>query len=171
MMSRRTVGDRLVMSPMEPLVAGGAAEAFERHVQQLFRSGYRHLIVDLSGVPVIDSAGIRAFVRGHTSAQRVGGTLRLAAAPAAVSRVLELAHLAGVFEIVFVGRGGAHGRLAVAHHPHRRRRRRALRRARLGRDSLAARAEPASATPRSRSCAGRAGADAGDASPARSSSS
>jgi anti-anti-sigma factor len=99
MISRRTAGERLVMSPMEPLVAGGAAETFERHVQQLFRSGYRHLVVDLSGVPVIDSAGIRAFVRGHTSAQRVGGTLRLAAAPAAVSRVLELAHLAGVFEM------------------------------------------------------------------------
>src|SRR5215210_7089521 len=99
MMARTTVGDRLVMSPMEPLVAGGAAEAFERHVQQVFRSGYRHLIVDLSNVPMIDSAGIRAFVRGHTSAQRVGGTLRLAAAPAAVSRVLELANLAGVFEI------------------------------------------------------------------------
>ena len=98
-MPRPTVGDRLVMSPMEPLVAGGAAETFERQVQQLFRSGYRHLVVDLSGVPVIDSAGIRAFVRGHTSAQRVGGTLRLAAAPAAVSRVLELANLAGVFEI------------------------------------------------------------------------
>ena len=98
-MPRTTVGDRLVLSPMEPLVAGGAAETFERHVQQLFRSGYRHLIVDLAGVPMIDSAGIRAFVRGHTSAQRVGGTLRLAAAPAAVSRVLELANLAGVFEI------------------------------------------------------------------------
>jgi len=98
-MPRATVGDRLVMSPMDPLVAGGAAETFERHVQQLFRSGYRHLVVDLSGVPAIDSAGIRAFVRGHTSAQRVGGTLRLAAAPAAVSRVLELANLAGVFEI------------------------------------------------------------------------
>jgi anti-anti-sigma factor len=98
-MPRATVGDRLVMSPMEPLVAGGAAETFERHVQQLFRTGYRHLVVDLSGVPVIDSAGIRAFVRGHTSAQRVGGTLRLAAAPAAVSRVLELANLAGVFEM------------------------------------------------------------------------
>ena len=98
-MFRRTVGDRLVMSPMEPLVAGGAAEAFERHLQQLYRGGYRHLVVDLSGVRLIDSAGIRAFVRGHTTAQRVGGTLRLAAAPAAVARVLELAHLAGVFEI------------------------------------------------------------------------
>ena len=147
MMSRRTVGDRLVMSPMEPLVAGGAAETFERHVQQLFRSGYRHLIVDLSGVPVIDSAGIRAFVRGHTSAQRVGGTLRLAAAPAAVSRVLELAHLAGVFEMYRVGRGGADGGLAVEQpsaSPSAGAA--AVRGARLGRHPVAARAEPASAT-------------------------
>src|SRR3954471_19357815 len=98
-MFSRPAGDRLVMSPMEPLVAGGAAEAFERQLQQLYRTGYRHLVVDLRGVAAIDSAGIRAFVRGHTTAQRVGGTLRLAAAPAAVSRVLELAHLAGVFEM------------------------------------------------------------------------
>jgi len=73
------VGDRLVMSPMEALVAGGPAEAFERHLQQLSRGGHRHLVVDLSGVPAIDSAGIRALVRGHTTARRVGGTLRLAA--------------------------------------------------------------------------------------------
>jgi len=98
-MSKRPVGDRLVMSPMERLVAGGAAEAFERQLQQLFRGGYRHVVVDLSGVPAIDSAGIRALVRGHTTAQRVQATLRLAAAPAAVRRVLELARLAGVFEI------------------------------------------------------------------------
>ena len=69
-MFRRTVGDRLVMSPMEPLVAGAAAEAFERHLQQLYRGGSRHLVVDLSGVPLIDSAGIRAFVPSHTTAQR-----------------------------------------------------------------------------------------------------
>jgi len=43
-MSRRPVGDRLVMSPMEALVAGGAAEAFERQLQQLYRGGYCHLI-------------------------------------------------------------------------------------------------------------------------------
>src|SRR5215216_2332289 len=98
-MSRRPAGDRLAMSPMEPLVAGGAAEAFDRQLQQLYRSGYRHLVVDLSGVGAVDSAGFQVFVIGHTTAQRVGGTLRLAAPPAAASRVLELAGLAGVFEI------------------------------------------------------------------------
>ena len=96
---RRPIGDRLVLSPQEALVAGGAAEAFERHIQQLFRAGHRQLVDDLTAVPSIDSAGIRALVRGHTSAQRVGGSLRLAAPDPAVSRVLESAHLSGVFEI------------------------------------------------------------------------
>jgi len=95
---RRPVGDRIVLSPQEPLLAGGAAEAFERHIQQLFRSGYRHLVVDLSGVPTIDSAGIRSLVRGHTTAQRVGGSVRLAAATSAVRTVLDLSHLGSVFE-------------------------------------------------------------------------
>lgn len=92
-------GGRLVLSPHEPLVAGGAAEALERQIQQLFRSGHHQLVVDLSGVPAIDSAGIRALVRGHTSALRLGGRLRLAALSPEVERVLELSHLLPVFEV------------------------------------------------------------------------
>src|SRR5262249_7638834 len=96
---KRPVGDRLVLSPQEPLVAGGAAENFEDNVRQLYRRGYAHLVVDLSGVASIDSAGGRAVVRGHTTAQRVGGSLRLAAPRPAVAKVLEVAHLAAVFEV------------------------------------------------------------------------
>jgi anti-anti-sigma factor len=97
--SKWSVGDRVVLSPREPLVAGGAAEAFERHLQQISRSGHRQLVIDLSGVQGIDSAGIRALVRGHTSALRLGGRLRLAAPSPAVRRVLELLNLLSVFEI------------------------------------------------------------------------
>jgi anti-anti-sigma factor len=89
----------MLLSPREPLVAGGAAEAFERQLQQLIRAGYRNLVVDLAGVEVIDSAGIRALVRAHTSARRVDGTLRLAAARRRVTEVLELSHLSGIFQI------------------------------------------------------------------------
>ena len=98
-MPDRAVGDRLVLSPLEPLTAGGAAESFERHLRELYKSGHRHLIVDLSGVPSIDSAGIRALVRGHTTAGRAEGTLRLVGARPEVLRVLELTHLAGVFDM------------------------------------------------------------------------
>src|SRR5262245_43942403 len=93
------VGNRLVLSPQEPIVGGGAAEAFERDLQKLFRRGYRELIVDLSGVPVIDSAGVRALVRGHTSAQRVAGSLRVAGLKPAVRHVLELSRLGDVLEL------------------------------------------------------------------------
>ncbi|MEO6236149.1 MAG: STAS domain-containing protein [Vicinamibacterales bacterium] len=93
----RPAADRLVLSPQVPLVAGGAAEAFERDIQQLFRGGQRHLIIDLGGVPMIDSGGIRALVRGHTTAQRLGGSVRLAALLPAVARVLEESRLSSIF--------------------------------------------------------------------------
>jgi anti-anti-sigma factor len=89
---------RLLLSPREPLVAGGAAEAFEQQLQQLLRTGNANLVVDLSEVTAIDSAGIRALVRAHTTAQRVGGTLRLAAVPPVISETLAVAHLGGVFD-------------------------------------------------------------------------
>ena len=87
-----------MLSPQEPLVAGGAAEALEKELQQTYRRGQRDVIVDLAGVTSIDSAGIRALVRGHTTSQRLGGSLRLAAVPAAVRRVLEASRLASIFE-------------------------------------------------------------------------
>src|SRR5262249_6309236 len=91
--------DRLVLSPQVPLVAGGAAENFEKDIQQLFRRGQRYLIVDMSGVSAIDSAGIRALVRGHTTAQRLRGGLRIAAARPAVLQMLETSHLASIFDV------------------------------------------------------------------------
>ena len=87
-----------MLSPQEPLVAGGAAEAFEKDIQQIFRRGQRDVIVDLAGVTAIDSAGIRALVRGHTTSQRLGGSLRLAAVNPAVHRVLEASRLASIFD-------------------------------------------------------------------------
>jgi anti-anti-sigma factor len=93
------IGHRLVLSPQEAIVGGGAAEAFEKHLQQLFRSGYRNLVVDMSGVPSMDSAGVRALVRGHTSAQRVAGSLRLAGMRPAVKHVVELSRLGQVLEM------------------------------------------------------------------------
>jgi anti-anti-sigma factor len=89
----------MLLSPREPLVGGGAAEAFEQQLQRLIRAGYRNLVIDLAEVKAIDSAGIRALVRAHTSARRVDGTLRLAAARRSVSDVLELSHLGGIFQM------------------------------------------------------------------------
>jgi anti-anti-sigma factor len=95
----KVTGDGLILSPREALVAGGPAEEFESRIQELFKAGYRHLVTDLRGVTLIDSAGIRALVRGLTSAQRLHGSFKLVAPSPEVLAVLRVAQLDTVFAI------------------------------------------------------------------------
>lgn len=90
---------RLVLSPKEPLRAGGPAEELERRIQDVFRSGYLHVLVDLRAVPSVDSAGIRALVRGHTTAQRLGRRFSLLSPNAKVRSTLDLSMLGRVLDI------------------------------------------------------------------------
>jgi len=98
--AKGTKADRLLLSPQEPLVAGGPAEEFERRIQEVFKSGQEHLVIDLRGVPTIDSAGIRALVRGHTTAQRLNRRFTLVSPNPKVRETLELSLLTRVLEIV-----------------------------------------------------------------------
>ncbi len=74
-MTRSTGNARSFFRRRKTLTAGGAAEQLERQIQASLRSGVQHVIVDLSEVELIDSAGMRALVRGHTSAQRLAARL------------------------------------------------------------------------------------------------
>jgi anti-anti-sigma factor len=82
-------GDRALLSPRGPL-AGGSAETFERDLQEVFRRGHRQVIVDFAGVSAIDEAGLRAIARGVTTAERLGGHLRLVRPRPAIARYLKL---------------------------------------------------------------------------------
>jgi anti-anti-sigma factor len=92
-------GRRVVLSPQEPLVSGGAAEEFEARIQSLLRDGHRDLLVDLRQVARIDGRGVRALVRGHTTAQRLQAGFRLACPGPHIQKVLELARLDSIFTI------------------------------------------------------------------------
>jgi len=89
----------LVLTPRQPLVAGGEAEDFEASVKRLLGQGYRLLIADLNAVTAIDSAGIRALVRAHTSAGRVGGSFRIARPTAHTLELLKVARLDTVLSV------------------------------------------------------------------------
>ncbi len=92
--------ERLLLSPQEALVAGGPAEELERRIQEVFKSGYEHVVIDLRGVPTADSAGIRALVRGHTSAQRLNRRFTVVSPNPKVMQLLELSLLTRVLEVV-----------------------------------------------------------------------
>lgn len=92
--------DRMVLSPQEPLITGGPAEELERRIQDTFKAGYEHVVIDLRGVPTADSGGIRALVRGHTSAQRLNRRFTLVSPNPRVRELLELSLLTRVLEVV-----------------------------------------------------------------------
>src|SRR5258705_3236267 len=91
---------RLLLSPQEPLIAGGPAEELERRIQDAIKSGFEHVVVDLRAVPSLDSAGVRALIRGHTSSQRLHRRFTLVSPNEKVKEVLELSLLARVLEVV-----------------------------------------------------------------------
>jgi anti-sigma B factor antagonist len=80
------------------LVTGGPAEAFENRLQDLLKTEAR-LVVDLSRVQYLDSAGVRALVRAHTTAERLGGRIALVGPGHRVARVLQISRLDAVFHI------------------------------------------------------------------------
>jgi anti-anti-sigma factor len=97
--AQRSEAREIVFSPQEHLVAGGPAEQLEQLIQNALRQGQQRLFVDLRAVPAIDSAGVRALVRGHTTAQRLGRHFCLVAPNPPVLEVLRLSNLEKVFTI------------------------------------------------------------------------
>lgn len=66
----------------------------------LFNSRAAHIVVNLSGVPYIDSSGIATFVEGLQLSRKGGVRFTLAGATPRVEAVFELAYLKSVFEMV-----------------------------------------------------------------------
>ncbi len=96
---QETRDGRLVLTPQGSLMCAGPAEQFEALLQNVLADGHRHLIVVLEHVPHVDSGGIRALVRGHLTAQRLGGSVALASIDRRVYRILTMMRLDMVFPI------------------------------------------------------------------------
>ena len=99
LLPQRAGARELVLAPQEKLVAGGPAEQLEQLIQTSYKQGVERVFVDLRSVPVVDSKGIRAFVRGHTSAERLGRQFYLVAPNQKVREELRLSRLDQVLSI------------------------------------------------------------------------
>ncbi|MFE1292567.1 STAS domain-containing protein [Streptomyces sp. NPDC058751] len=66
-----------------------APELHDRLADQI-RGGRRHLLLDLSAVPFMDSSGINALLKAHDTAGRAGGGVCLVSPAPVVQRVLDL---------------------------------------------------------------------------------
>ena len=68
-----------------------------RRLIQLVDEGVRHVVLDLSTVPFLDSSALGVFVTGLKRLRIAGGTMRLAACQPPVRAVLKITSLDRVF--------------------------------------------------------------------------
>lgn len=93
----REVGRVTVVSCNGRIVAGEESEALRSHVSWLLHDR-RSIVLHLGDVVFIDSSGLGMIVRTLTSVRQAHGELKLCNVPDHVQKVLELSHLAKLFD-------------------------------------------------------------------------
>lgn len=81
------------------LKMGEAEQSFREALEEFIESGGQNLVVNLARVSEIDSSGISALVRAHTSLKRQSGRCIYFAAPKRVMQVIKMVRLDTVFEM------------------------------------------------------------------------
>jgi anti-anti-sigma factor len=93
-----TLTDAIVSNVFGPLNEKGAAKVWDAVSDELSRE-HPSLMVDLSEVDLITSAGIGALVRIHHRVHNLGGTLALFGANSRAREVIEAVMLADVLNL------------------------------------------------------------------------
>ena len=91
-------GNVAVLRCEGPIISGSEAEYLEEQVSLTFEET-KYLVLEVSGVPRVDSGGLGLLVRLSMRARHAGGDLKLAAPPPFVTRLLEMTRLSTLFGI------------------------------------------------------------------------
>ena len=96
--SERHVGDVAIIDLNGRLVLGDGDTLLRDKVNSLVEQGLKHIIVNLSDVAYMDSAGLGELVRSYTTVTRRGGALKLLGLTKRVSDLLSITKLLTVFD-------------------------------------------------------------------------
>ena len=95
----RQEGSITVVSPMGPLVIGAGERLMNDTIARLFADHKFHIVIDMAGVPRIDSSGVDALVLACRRARENGGDAKLAGLNDRIRQLLEITQLTSVFDI------------------------------------------------------------------------
>ena len=94
----RPVGDVVVLDLKGKITLGEGDELLKDKVNSLLNQGQRKIVLNLGGVPYIDSAGLGEVVRTYTTVSRQGGSLKLLNLTKRITDLLSITKLLTVFE-------------------------------------------------------------------------
>jgi anti-sigma B factor antagonist len=90
---RQVEPDRTVVELTGRLNLGNELMTIETAVKRLIEEGARKLVIDVSGVDYIDSAGIGMLVACNGRMEKAGGEMRVAGAQGSVARTFDVVHM------------------------------------------------------------------------------
>jgi anti-sigma B factor antagonist len=96
--SERIVGDVAVIDIKGRVTFGEGAELVRDKINSLLHQGYKKLLLNLSGVDYLDSAGLGEIVGTFATVRRQGGTLKLLGLTSRIRDLLSITKLLTVFE-------------------------------------------------------------------------
>jgi anti-sigma B factor antagonist len=99
-MTFQSVHPTLTLVHLSGHITGGPqAVEFSTHLTEHIANGITTVVVDMTGITLINSSGLGMLVGGLTTMRKAGGTMRFAGVPPNVMNLLEMTRLNTVFEI------------------------------------------------------------------------
>jgi len=95
----RRAGNVVVLQCEGPITSGPEVEYLEQQTSSELEEGTKHLVLEVSAVPRVDSSGLGMMVRLTMRARKAGGDLKIASPPAFVTSLLEMTRLATLFHV------------------------------------------------------------------------
>ena len=96
--AERTVNDVIILDLKGKMTLGEGDELLKDKINSLLAAGRKKLLLNLEGVPYIDSAGLGEVVRTYTTVSRQGGSLKLLNLTKRIEDLLSITKLLTVFE-------------------------------------------------------------------------
>jgi anti-sigma B factor antagonist len=97
--THRTRGDVAVVAIRGDITPGQIEGVLSSRMVDLVDGGCTKLVLDLGGLPSIDSVGLGEIVRSFTTVTRKGARMKLAAVPARIVDLLRVTRLILAFEL------------------------------------------------------------------------
>mgnify|MGYP000869469196 CR=1 FL=1 len=95
--TERLAGDVAVLTLDGRLVHGPDVDLLRNQVRSLLQQGHRPILMNLAGVPYMDSAGLGALVQSLATVSNSGGTLSLVSVTDRLRDLLVITKLLTVF--------------------------------------------------------------------------
>jgi anti-anti-sigma factor len=95
----RQTGDVVILDLKGKLTAGFGDQLLREAIDELLAEDRHHIVINLSEVAFLDSAGLGELVAGLRTARRFGAELKLLKVTGRVYSALDMARLLPTFEI------------------------------------------------------------------------